>query len=99
MPSFGNPPVVETVVGMHFRPPQGFTIVERALFCAGIEYERADNTKVALDFYLPADDIYIEVKQFHSEWIASQMARTPNVIAIQGMDAAKAFAKMLGYKP
>lgn len=48
-----------------------------------------------LDFYLPDLDIYIEVKQFHSDRIAKQMARRPNVIAIQGRGAVLTFCAML----
>ncbi len=48
-----------------------------------------------LDFYLPDKDIYIEVKQFHSERITRQMAQVRNVIAIQGREAALAFVEMI----
>lgn len=48
-----------------------------------------------LDFYLPFVGVHIEVKQFHSERIAEQMSRADNVIAIQGIGAAKLFAQML----
>ena len=52
-----------------------------------------------LDFYLPTLDIHIEVKQFHTDRIAEQMSRAPNVIAIQGLPAAKFFAQMLTPTP
>lgn len=48
-----------------------------------------------LDFYLPDYDIYLEVKQLHSDRIAKQMAQVPNIIAIQGRAAAVAFCAML----
>ena len=61
---------------------------------AGIAYER-DDERSGLDFYLPDHDVFVEVKQFHSVRIAGQMARKLNVIAIQGVGAMEAFAKML----
>ena len=52
-----------------------------------------------LDFHLPDYDLYIEVKRFHSPRIADQMARHQNVIAIQELEAAKAFAALLASAP
>ncbi|MGO1079713.1 hypothetical protein [Inquilinus sp. CA228] len=75
------------------------TIIAAALDAAGIAYkhDRVDaKASQGLDFYLPEMDLYIEVKQFHSDRIAEQMSRAPNVIAIQGIGAAVAFARMLG---
>lgn len=46
------------------------------------------------DFPTPGTHLFIEVKQFHSDWIAGQMARDENVIAVQGREAAKAFATL-----
>jgi hypothetical protein len=48
-----------------------------------------------LDFYLPAFDIYIEIKQFHSERIHKQMGLQENVIAIQGKKAVEFIEKLL----
>lgn len=48
-----------------------------------------------LDFFVPSLGLHIEVKQFHSPRISNQMARVPNIIAIQGLGAAKAFRKLL----
>lgn len=56
----------------------------------GVSYVR-DDAVSGLDFYLPDYDLYIGVKQFHSDRIAEQMARRPNVIAIQGMESLYAF--------
>lgn len=55
-----------------------------ALDEAGIAYQREGQSPCNLDFYLPAFDLHIEVKQMHSERISAQMARAPNVIAVQG---------------
>lgn len=71
--------------------------VRDALDAAGIHYRPGYQTK-ELDFYLPDADVSIECKQFHSERIADQMSRHPNVIAIQGIGAATAFARMLKFQ-
>lgn len=60
----------------------------------GVLFER-DDIRSGLDFYLPAFDCYVEVKQFHSDRIAEQMSRKENVIAIQGKAAMTALDKML----
>ena len=71
-------------------------IVRDALESAGILFvEERDQRACGLDFYLPIVDVHIEVKQFHTDRISEQMSRVPNVIAIQGIEAARLFAKML----
>lgn len=71
-------------------------IVRAALEASDLWFvEEEDERALGLDFYLPAVDVHIEVKQFHTERISEQMKRAPNVIAIQGMDAARLFAQML----
>lgn len=57
--------------------------------------EDPDPRALGLDFFLIDAGIFVEVKQFHSERIAGQMARAPNVIAIQGVVAAEFFAYQL----
>ncbi len=72
------------------------TILEDALYEAGIDYVKETDIRASgLDFYLPEYDLHIEVKQFHTPRIAEQMSRVKNVIAIQGVEAAKFFAKIL----
>jgi hypothetical protein len=79
------------------------TIVRTALEKSGIKFiahgehsgRDADNRQKGLDFYLPDHDVHIEVKDFHSPRIADQMARTPNVIALQGRQACELFAALL----
>lgn len=72
------------------------TIVRDALDAANLFYvEEEDPRALRLDFYLPIADVHIEVKQFHTDRIAEQMSRTPNIIVIQGVGAAKLFAQML----
>lgn len=48
-----------------------------------------------LDFYVPSLDLYIEVKQFSSDRTARQIAGLTNVILIQGIPAAMAFAALI----
>ena len=71
---------------------------------AALERERFDFTEDGkaggevnknLDFRLTDYDIFIEVKQMHSPRIADQMARAPNVIAVQGKEAVEFFAALL----
>lgn len=71
-------------------------IVERALLRAklGFTKDGEGNTR-GLDFHLTDFDIYIEVKQFHTDRVTEQMSRVSDVIVIQGRAAAEAFAKML----
>lgn len=69
-------------------------IVAEGLRRAEIEF-RVDDNVSGLDFYLPGLDVYIEVKQHHSARIAEQMSRRPNVIAVQGMHAARKFVEMI----
>lgn len=75
--------------------------MERGLDEAGIKYvrdRRFENTVIVLDFYLPDYDIYIEVKQFHSDRMTNQLKAYENVILIQGKKAAEAFVKMITLK-
>jgi hypothetical protein len=70
--------------------------VRRALEYLGIRFE----TDVpvggrVLDFYLPYIDVYVEVKSFHSERAAQQLAAAPNVILLQGRPAIDAFVALL----
>lgn len=71
-------------------------LIRDALADAGLRFvcEGHGETR-ALDFYLPDDDLYIEVKQFHSERIAGQMARADNVIAVQGAKTVDFFVRCL----
>jgi hypothetical protein len=69
-------------------------MIADALDCNGIRYVHEEpNTR--LDFYLPDFDVYIEVKQFHSDWIARQMSRASNVIALQGRRSCELFAALI----
>lgn len=71
-------------------------IVADALDAAAITFvDEHDPRAQGLDFYLPDLNVYIEVKQMHAPRIALQMAKVENIIAIQGLVAAKAFAAMV----
>ena len=78
------------------KPDPVETTLERAFNEAGIEYRRADANPRHLDFYLPAFDLYVEVKRYHTDRTAKQMERVPDIVVIQGMKAAVAFARMIG---
>jgi hypothetical protein len=69
-------------------------VIADALTAAGVAYVSSGDHK-ALDFYLPASDVYIECKRMHSPRIADQMSRHDNVIAVQGMASAKWLAAMI----
>lgn len=74
-------------------------IIADGLTAAGIYYihdgELGNST--GLDFILPEMEIFIEVKQFFTPRILDQMSRVPNIIVIQGRDAAHAFVKILEF--
>jgi hypothetical protein len=71
-------------------------IVRDALTASDLTFvEEEDPRALRLDFYLPLADVHIEVKQFHTDRISEQMSRARNVIAIQGINAARLFAMML----
>ena len=72
------------------------TTVRDALAAADISFtEENSEANKGLDFHLTDFGVHIEVKQFHSDRIAEQMSRAPNVIAIQGVIAAQFFAAAL----
>lgn len=73
-------------------------IIADALTDARIPFVREGDVKGStqtLDFYLPEQDVYIEVKQFHSDRIAAQMSRAPNVIAAQGRPGVEFLAHLI----
>ena len=73
--------------------------VHHALTAAGIAFTHesdGDPINQRLDFHLTDFNIHIEVKGGHSPRIADQMSRSPNVIALQGVQAVALFVAMLG---
>ena len=75
-------------------------IVAAALLGAGIPFiHESQNKSQCLDFVLPDSGVYIECKQFPTGRTSAQIAPFPNVIVIQGRDAAHAFAAMINPPP
>lgn len=73
-------------------------IIADGLTANGIRFiheTEAKESNLALDFYLPDFDVFIECKQFWSAGLNDQMKRAPNIIAIQGREAAHSFVKMI----
>lgn len=71
-------------------------IIIEGLQRAGINFvHESDDKKQALDFYLPSYNIYIECKQFPTERTSAQIAPFPNVILIQGREAANVFSSLI----
>lgn len=67
-----------------------------ALENSGIEYiHESEKGNQNLDFYLPYFDLYIEVKQYHSDRISKQMSSKDNVIAIQGIKSVNFLINVL----
>lgn len=89
-------PAAAHVIQTHLEKPTDPVelVIANALEAASVEYCLGRETG-ALDFYLPSYRVHIECKRLHTERITKQMARFPDVIAIQGMDAALAFADMI----
>ncbi len=75
--------------------------IAKALAVAGLEY-RTDyegGVPEALDFFLPASGVHLEIKGGHSDRISKQMARSKNVIVAQGVTAVKLLAAMIESLP
>lgn len=73
------------------RPDPMGQIIGDALDAAGIEYECP---RGGADFVL-ANGLVIECKQFWSARIADQMRPHPNIIAVQGIEAAQMLADLI----
>lgn len=68
-------------------------MIQDALEDGCIAYRRDHVSR--LDFFLPDLNVHIEVKRMHSDRIAKQMSRAPNVIAVQGLEAVQMMARLL----
>ena len=78
-------------------------LVAQALISAGYEFRYEQSTDPGrtfpapkLDFYVPSLDLWIECKQRWSSRTERQLHGLENVILVQGVSAARAFAKMIG---
>lgn len=70
--------------------------MREALVRGGMAFtEESAGVNLGMDFHLTDYGIHIEVKQFHSPRISDQMARAPNVIAVQGRAAVEFLAGLL----
>ena len=70
-------------------------MIAEALDAAGISYVHEASNPSKLDFKLLDIGVEIEVKQFHSDRIAKQMARVDNVIVAQGRGAVELLALLI----
>lgn len=62
----------------------------------GIDFTHESQSKdQVLDFYLPAYDVYIEVKKYHTPRVEKQLASQDNVILVQGVKALEFLTKSL----
>jgi hypothetical protein len=61
--------------------------IEELLIKKGVRYSREQR----LDFYLIDFDVYIEVKQYHSDRSLDQLKSQENVILLQGVKAVNFF--------
>ena len=62
-------------------------MIYRALKASDTPFTNDPRKTAGLDFLILEASVHIEVKQFHSDRIAGQMARADNVIAVQGREA------------
>lgn len=71
-------------------------IIAEALIDAEVPFMHEVPTgRRSIDFYLPIQDVYIEVKRFHSDRLDDQMSSCENIIAVQGMKAALLLAQII----
>jgi hypothetical protein len=62
----------------------------------GIDFiHESENKEQRLDFYLPNEKVYIEIKQYHSERTNEQLESQDEVILIQGKKALQYFKTLL----
>lgn len=80
---------------MSSRPDPLEEAVARALTSAGLAFTRENPPSQPLDFHLSDLDLFIEVKQFHSDRIAKQLAGQPNVLVLQGPSTVAWFTDLL----
>jgi len=72
-----------------------------ALRGAGIAFitDHEPESPARLDFYLPSEDLHIEVKRFHSDRVTEQLTRAENVVLLQGKGAVRFFAGIVAGLP
>lgn len=55
----------------------------------------SQNNGSTLDFFLPDYNIYVEVKQYHTDRVLTQLREQENVILIQGKKSVEFLKKLL----
>jgi len=73
-------------------------IIADGLRAAGIEFQRGrelEPGRYSIDFYLPDHDLWIEVSQHHTPRKIEQLSRLPDVVLIQGNQAARGFIALI----
>ena len=65
--------------------------IGETLFEAGIRFERPER----LDFFLPDNNVFLEIKRFHSERSSDQLHSQDNIILIQGKESVLFFCNIL----
>lgn len=73
---------------------------EELLDARGIKYTRPEkdaNDKSSVDYFLKDYDLYVEVKQFHTDRVNGQIAKCypKGVMVLVGMAAVVAFERLL----
>ncbi|MCY1374892.1 hypothetical protein D9M68_551420 [compost metagenome] len=58
----------------------------------------SENNKSNLDFYLPDFDVYIEVKQYHSDRVLKQLSGKEDIILIQGKKSISMLKELLKWQ-
>lgn len=71
-------------------------LIRRTLQRTGTKhFDEQTNKKETLGLDFKVGDVFIEVKSYHSDRIAAQMGRVPDIIAVQGSKACTYFANLL----
>lgn len=70
--------------------------IAELLTVKGIKFiHESEDRNLRLDFYLPDFDIYLEIKQYHSDRVNEQLKSEENVIVIQGKKSLEFFKHAL----
>lgn len=73
--------------------------VGNALESKGIEFTHESEEAIGADFFLPHQNLFIEVKQFYSDRIVKQIMDKDNVIVLQGKRAVDFFVNTIKQMP
>lgn len=71
-------------------------IIYDALLAAGVNFMMDVSTASrVIDFYLPTEDVYIEVKRMFSDRTEAQMSTCEHIIVVQGLEAVHILAQWI----